>query len=766
MKKVFQSAMILSLVFLSCTDEADRTENVTGVVGFHAADVTASRAAILTDLKPEGFLVNAYSTGTVDWASVGSATTPGFMYNQAVTWNSGAWTYGTAKYWPGNNGMISFFAWNEGTGATVSGNDKTGAPTLTYTVPNAHAGQNDLVVADALDQTVNTNNGAVALTFDHVLSRIGFTARLEEHYDDVTIRVTSLKVRYAANAVERKGVYTFGKPIPWSFPTTDKVYMSHTTGDGDVVVGGSGVPLNNESPTPAKTYLTSAEAENYLMLLPQTVADGAVTIDVAWTDGVTSNKQSLNLPHQVWLSGKCYDYSLKVSLTRITLDPVLVNPWGDDDLYKPCTITYKANGGTGEDIVEYRTTNVSYPVGDYTFGRDLYRIRAWTTEQGDTYTAGGNIFCTGDMTLYAQWDPAFDGMSNCYMVAPGQALLPFPVRRAYTYEKETFTNTLRTGGTYDGAFEAKVIWDDNNVIQSATVDNTSPGNQAKVNIQAGSQPGNAVVKIIKAGDATETPVWSYHIWVTDYEGDNTVKMKNDHVFMDRNLGATTNDLAPTAYGLLYQWGRKDPFAGGVANSAGYAAQNSFSFGSGNKVDNPTADAAGIAAGIIESIQNPTKFYAAVDNGDWLPARENTLWRASKDTKTIYDPCPAGWRVPAYKDNTATIGNSPWMEYDDTTYAEELASTDPRQWTSTGTQEGYVFKHKDGTEAKYPAVGLRYNSTGHHAGGSHYTFMWTVTADGNNCCNLYYNYAGITRANQNNNRAYGFSVRCVQDKPGP
>jgi uncharacterized protein (TIGR02145 family) len=235
--------------------------------------------------------------------------------------------------------------------------------------------------------------------------------------------------------------------------------------------------------------------------------------------------------------------------------------------------------------------------------------------------------------------------------------------------------------------------------------------------------------------------------------------------MDRNLGATNNDLSTAAYGLLYQWGRKDPFAGGVANSAGYAAQNSFSFGSGNIVTNTTADAAGVAAGIIESIQNPTKFYAPVDNYDWLPARENTLWRASDGKKTIYDPCPSGWRVPAFKENQTDVEHSPWMEYDNTTYAEELAKTEPRKWVKTATQKGYIFTHKDGTNTYYPAIGVRAIN-----GGLYYSsdigVYWAGNHKAEQGSSLYFHYAGVVTADYSQPKCSGYSVRCVQDKPGP
>jgi hypothetical protein len=45
MKNVFQSAILVSLVLFSCSEETDTNGNVTGtVVGFGTADVAASRA--------------------------------------------------------------------------------------------------------------------------------------------------------------------------------------------------------------------------------------------------------------------------------------------------------------------------------------------------------------------------------------------------------------------------------------------------------------------------------------------------------------------------------------------------------------------------------------------------------------------------------------------------------------------------------------------------------------------------------------------------
>lgn len=74
--------------------------------------------------------------------------------------------------------------------------------------------------------------------------------------------------------------------------------------------------------------------------------------------------------------------------------------------------------------------------------------------------------------------------------------------------------------------------------------------------------GNAVIAV---QDAEGRILWSWHIWICkDYcPGDTDQVYYNDAgTLMDRNLGATSavpGDVG--ALGLLYQWGRKDPFLG-------------------------------------------------------------------------------------------------------------------------------------------------------------------------------------------------------------
>ena len=69
--------------------------------------------------------------------------------------------------------------------------------------------------------------------------------------------------------------------------------------------------------------------------------------------------------------------------------------------------------------------------------------------------------------------------------------------------------------------------------------------------------GNAV---IAARNSKGITLWSWHIWCAEEGWEEQVYDNNAGTMMDRNLGATSATPGDVgALGLLYQWGRKDPF---------------------------------------------------------------------------------------------------------------------------------------------------------------------------------------------------------------
>lgn len=142
-------------------------------------------------------------------------------------------------------------------------------------------------------------------------------------------------------------------------------------------------------------------------------------------------------------------------------------------------------------------------------------------------------------------------------------------------------------------------------------------------------PGNAVIAI---KDNKDIILWSWHIWVVDYNPNMENEIYPSKVMMmDRNLGALSNRVDVLSYGMLYQWGRKDPF---VSNG-------------GNNLAATTAPVDIIKMKNTSVEEEPIDYaqrypYIMLYHQDWSDNVPDTLWN---DKKSMYDPCPVGWSVP-------------------------------------------------------------------------------------------------------------------------
>ncbi len=154
---------------------------------------------------------------------------------------------------------------------------------------------------------------------------------------------------------------------------------------------------------------------------------------------------------------------------------------------------------------------------------------------------------------------------------------------------------------------------------------------------------NAVVGVFdKDGNA----LWSWHIWITDFDPAADPDIVDGFEVMNRNLGAFANsDASPEdvvrSYGLYYQWGRKDPFVGPFEWDS--TVQQPIFAGSGQGGYYSFAVSSAETGTVEYAIAHPATFIAGKDgNFDWLQTPDTGLWREA--LKTVYDPCPVGWRV--------------------------------------------------------------------------------------------------------------------------
>ena len=253
--------------------------------------------------------------------------------------------------------------------------------------------------------------------------------------------------------------------------------------------------------------------------------------------------------------------------------------------------------------------------------------------------------------------------------------------------------------------------------------------------------GNAV---IAAKDADGNILWSWHIWLTD-QPQGQEYYNNAGTMMDRNLGATSATPGDVgALGLLYQWGRKDPFLGSSSISSSTLAKSTLTW--------PSAVTSNSSRGTVSYVTaNPTTFvYASSSPFDWhYSSRDNSLWTTSESTKSIYDPCPSGWRVPDGGSNGV--------------WSKALSSTASYSYDSSN--EGYDFSEAFGSSSIIwcPASGCRYYSAGSLVNVGYSGHYWSASPSSSNAYFLLFNYSGSVTPSRNYYRADGQSVRCLQEQ---
>lgn len=258
--------------------------------------------------------------------------------------------------------------------------------------------------------------------------------------------------------------------------------------------------------------------------------------------------------------------------------------------------------------------------------------------------------------------------------------------------------------------------------------------------------GNAV---IAAKDADGNILWSWHIWMTDQP---EVHLYNNSAgcMMDRNLGATSATPGDVgAIGLLYQWGRKDPFLGSSSLSESVEAKSTITW--------PLAVYSNTHFGNIDyATTHPTTFihdYGEYDIYDWYYSSDGDKgifrWTTSDKEKSIYDPCPSGWRVP----DGGYYGI--WRVASQENYIEESY---PFDYDNKGVNFAKLF----GTYNSiwYPASGMRYASSGSLDVDDEGAF-WSATRSRNNAYALWMVY-GSVHMSTDARATYGLSVRCAQD----
>lgn len=370
-----------------------------------------------------------------------------------------------------------------------------------------------------------------------------------------------------------------------------------------------------------------------------------------------------------------------------------------------------------------------------------------------------------DLSMYdVHGNPIQQSTANCYVIKePGQYKFPLVYGNAIKNGKVNNAAFTNNGGAYSHDFvnsNGAIITQpyiypggnntvsvvnsdcDDNVISDVLLDKLNAYMSFTIN-QVPQEGGNIILQL-KGNANGGYENWSWHIWLwphdlTPVEITNATGVKYN--IMPVNIASKYDADGVHIKNWFFQWGRHTP----MLLPSAWNSTTDHTPGSITK----TSKASNLATGLI----NPSTFYYNPNSPyNWFGGKSYyNLWDASctgtghsdNDTvKTVYDPCPVGWKIP--NGNTFT-GFS----------------------TSNvvgGFNNGWNFKRntEDTTGVFFPASGYRKSSSGDldkvgSSGG-----VWLSSASSQKTTGYLNILSSDIDPHSSGNRAYGFSVRPVED----
>lgn len=365
-------------------------------------------------------------------------------------------------------------------------------------------------------------------------------------------------------------------------------------------------------------------------------------------------------------------------------------------------------------------------------------------------------------------DLSADGAANCYIVTEA-GRYSF---RADIKGNAVSSNLDEASRHFDGnipessSYTATWIWTDTpGIVSDIVCDNAT----RRISFTASGQEGNTVIALMDGN----TIIWSWHIWATDDPGISLIQgSAAGYQFMDRNLGATSADTDQiSSFGFLYQWGRKDPFpSASVVAYTDAALPDGEAFATSVEpaiTFNPelslkwgvTAnnDPAIPAGGSVDYTAEHPYIYITYSEqvgssgvGSWVNednVKYSELWgydfKTKQNTKTMFDPCPPGYKVPSW-------------------YQEVMADASKETMALVGEYQSRTYNG-----GLWPAQGYR-TDAGRLSNIGRYGYYWSACSF--NHSYPAQNFKGYTlywysRAVSNNNaqaQAIGACVRCIKE----
>lgn len=284
--------------------------------------------------------------------------------------------------------------------------------------------------------------------------------------------------------------------------------------------------------------------------------------------------------------------------------------------------------------------------------------------------------------------------------------------------------------------------------------------------------GNVLIGVRRETQDKNNYLWSWHLWITDFNPDERISSWNEEQYaysvsggeihryaaagtnspwettyrnkyiMDRNLGAmsaSSTDFEGSR-GFYYQYGRKDPIP--HANAALYDINgDALNCGGDNSINSNKQG----PVYFYEAIKQPSSYFVSTTS-EWVNENKYkaNLWNnpdwyteSTSSTKSIFDPCPSGWKLPE-------IGV--WNSFTKDNFIGDFN----KGWKLR------INSHNINETVWYPSSGYRNFSTGGISGEEKEGYYWL----------LQLNVLLVTKSQLSqmsySNRVTGFPVRPIQD----
>lgn len=625
---------ILLCVSISCSVASCATNDIVeesslNTVPEGAVSFENTMAKFTDETLTKGSLINYILTQvkTVDAAAFRSSNGECYIEMQAVDPN-GTWSFYTNQYWPSEDieptlDFVSVLPTVDDTNGLTLDDYTQYSITMSYEVPSLCTNQPDLMMAI---EPNSVNPEAVNLHYEHALAAIGFSYKNERDFPDPNKRIYSIEFKQVVS----KGTVKYSKESDAESMSAGTFTWTDLNEPSDFMT------YCDTSVRPMFTSQSIALEDGYLMMIPQ-VFEEDVTAVVTFCHPLGGCMESYDVlipAGTEWKCGELYNY--------IVEDDRFIEYEGRDDGLSNCYMLHPLASGdrTYYIPIDERINEFWH---EYAQDDDDDEEAEWfliCDKVGlDTEVIWHD--CTGgidglDFSIIDWEIDADEFVNNSGKVTPNTSSTASVVNYITPSAQVAMKVVLPSSFDSNHGNVSVAVWRDLN------------GDGVRNTATASDEDGNVV--------AVNETLWSWHLWITDYNPDVAPTQNMTHTFdvtggrvheyvddaeyminattaiwdaggmygsnngnkfiMDRHIGATGKyntldsegtpqlNMGGITYDkgfVVYQFGRKDPFPG---QSTYYQNDYSYTHITGR-------------ASFNEAVHNPSSFYSAGSNwGNW------------------------------------------------------------------------------------------------------------------------------------------------------